>query len=492
MRKHGNMLPASICAIVYGPSNCDKMNVLISLLKSPHDLKYRYLVNLLAPIEEIGCFTFSNNSDVIPLSEACGIIHIDYLPSKQTINGDYYAALLDYFNKKKILFHQDNALIYTCPVPMAKFNEFRYELLLHPVYSPNLAPCDYFLFSNLKKWFKGKRFTTREQLIAETEAYFEGLDKSYYSNGLKNQVNFRDCRSLVTSIRYLLQTSEGQEKLHATDYGPVGPKAVLSGKYSTIAGHNSHDNEILSIIEELCKTSLISYYKWRGLFRNYVRDNIVAVDFDVKSRKIRRVALSVDDADAANKLYVQQSVQDLKDRLNEIERKIVVLQNNVQEKCLLIDELHAPARRNFPRRHVTVTILIVIDVLSKYTAKRRTIGMHPIDITSAIADRLLTTVYNYVKIAALARYKVGDLVSVSKFKTVFDKGYTPNWSTEVFKTIKLQQTNPVTYLLEVFFSSPRNEQISWSQFFSIFPFIILSQYLSLSFSSHRVGNYGQL
>jgi len=67
---------------------------------------------------------------------------------------------------------------------MAKFNGFRYELFPHPAYSPDLAPCDYFLFSSLKKWFKGKRFTTREQLIAETQAYFEGLDKSYYSDGL--------------------------------------------------------------------------------------------------------------------------------------------------------------------------------------------------------------------------------------------------------------------------------------------------------------------
>ncbi|KYN20688.1 hypothetical protein ALC57_06947 [Trachymyrmex cornetzi] len=30
-RKHGNMLPASIRAIVCGPSNCGKTNVLISL-----------------------------------------------------------------------------------------------------------------------------------------------------------------------------------------------------------------------------------------------------------------------------------------------------------------------------------------------------------------------------------------------------------------------------------------------------------------------------
>ena len=54
-----------------------------------------------------------------------GIIHIDYLLSKQTINGDYYAALLNRFNnilkkkrphlaKEKVLFHQDNARVHTC------------------------------------------------------------------------------------------------------------------------------------------------------------------------------------------------------------------------------------------------------------------------------------------------------------------------------------------------------------------------------------------
>jgi len=70
---------------------------------------------------------------------------------------------------------------------MVKFNEFRYELLPNPAYSPDLVSCDYFLFP--KKWFGGKRFTIREQLIAETEAYFERLDKSYYSDGLKKLEN---------------------------------------------------------------------------------------------------------------------------------------------------------------------------------------------------------------------------------------------------------------------------------------------------------------
>jgi len=31
---------------------------------------------------------------------------------------------------------------------------------------------------------------------------------------------------------------------------------------------------------------------------------------------------------------------------------------------------------------------------------------------------------------------------------VFEKDYTPNWTTEVFKIVKIQHTNPVIYLLE--------------------------------------------
>jgi len=81
------------------------------------------------------------------------------------------------------------------------------------------------------------------------------------------------------------------------------------------------------------------YYQWSGLLRNFVRDNALcmgATDFDAKSRKIRRVALPVDDDDAANKRYVLQSMKILKDRQDKIEKKIVTLQNNMQ---IMINEL---------------------------------------------------------------------------------------------------------------------------------------------------------
>ena len=75
-RKHGEMLPSIICAIICLASNWGKTSVLISLIenlnvhfenmsKSLQQPKYRYFKNLFTSINKIGYFTFFNNSDVV-------------------------------------------------------------------------------------------------------------------------------------------------------------------------------------------------------------------------------------------------------------------------------------------------------------------------------------------------------------------------------------------------------------------------------------------
>ena len=44
-----------------------------------------------------------------------------------------------------------------------------------------------------------------------------------------------------------------------------------------------------------------------------------------------------------------------------------------------------------------------------------------------------------------SRFKVGDRVRISKFKNIFAKGYTPNWSREIFIVNKINDTVPHTY-----------------------------------------------
>ena len=46
------------------------------------------------------------------------------------------------------------------------------------------------------------------------------------------------------------------------------------------------------------------------------------------------------------------------------------------------------------------------------------------------------------------KVKIGDHIRISKFRGVFDKGCTPNWSNEIFIVRKINLTNPATYFLK--------------------------------------------
>ena len=84
-----------------------------------------------------------------------------------------------------MLFHHDNAPTHISAVTTVKLVELGYELLPHPPYSPDLAPCDFFLFPNLKKPLAGRKFELNEEVISATEAYFADLQKTCFSDGLK-------------------------------------------------------------------------------------------------------------------------------------------------------------------------------------------------------------------------------------------------------------------------------------------------------------------
>ena len=56
-----------------------------------------------------------------------------------------------HMQKKKVLFHQDNAPCHKSMKTMVKLNELSFDLLPYPPSSPDLAPSDYWLFADLKK-----------------------------------------------------------------------------------------------------------------------------------------------------------------------------------------------------------------------------------------------------------------------------------------------------------------------------------------------------
>jgi hypothetical protein len=62
---------------------------------------------------------------------------------------DYVGVLISLWFSKGILFLQDSAPPHKAAITHQKLADLHFEVLKHPAYSPNLAPSDYYFFSNL-------------------------------------------------------------------------------------------------------------------------------------------------------------------------------------------------------------------------------------------------------------------------------------------------------------------------------------------------------
>ena len=92
----------------------------------------------------------------------------------------------------------------------------------------------------------------------------------------------------------------------------------------------------------------------------------------------------------------------------------------------------------------TVYYDVLDDIVNKYdNTKHSTIKMKPIDVKGN-NKRVYIDEHNEKD----SRFKIGDKVRISKFKNIFAKVCTPNWSTEIFIIDKINDTVPYTYNLQ--------------------------------------------
>ena len=83
------------------------------------------------------------------------------------------------------------------------------------------------------------------------------------------------------------------------------------------------------------------------------------------------------------------------------------------------------------------------DIVNKYeNTVHRTTKMKPINVTSDYSAE-----YNEDSNETKPRFKVGDRVRISKYKNIFAKGYTQNWSEEVFVVTKIKSTVPWAFVI---------------------------------------------
>ena len=86
---------------------------------------------------------------------------------------------------------------------------------------------------------------------------------------------------------------------------------------------------------------------------------------------------------------------------------------------------------------------VLDDIVDKYNnTVHRTIKMKPIEVTNDYYAEYNEDQSNKKD----PKFKVDHHVRISKYKIIFAKGYTPNWSEEVFVINKIKNTIPWTYL----------------------------------------------
>ena len=110
--------------------------------------------------------------------------------------------------------------------------------------------------------------------------------------------------------------------------------------------------------------------------------------------------------------------------------------------------------KHMPAVSKNVYFDVLDDIVNKYNSTvHRTMAMKPVDVTSDFYAE-----YNEDSKQKDTEFKVGDLVRISRYKNIFAKGYTPNWSEEVFIIPKIKNTVPWTY----YFSDLNDKHITGS------------------------------
>jgi histone-lysine N-methyltransferase SETMAR len=124
-----------------------------------------------------------------------GILQIDWLPEGETVNSHYFIQCLERLRDtvkrerrgkltRGILLLQDNASSHTSHQTIAALRDLNITVLPHPVYSPDLSPCDYWLFGPMKDYLRGKHYGNLSALSSAVSQWIKVTPASFYKEGI--------------------------------------------------------------------------------------------------------------------------------------------------------------------------------------------------------------------------------------------------------------------------------------------------------------------
>ena len=295
-------------------------------------------------------------------------------------------------------------------------------------------------------------YADHKDLINRTEADKVLRDKAYdiasnpkydgYQRGLASMVyKFFDKKSTGSGIA---SSSILADELHKPIIRKFGKRKVYSQFKDNIWRVDLADMQSLSrknkgIKHLLCAIDLFSKYVFVVPLKDKKGISIVNAFNKIIKQSNRK----------PNKIWVDQGGEFYNNIFEKwLSDNDINMYSTYNEGKSVVAERFIRTLKNKLYKHMTATDKnvyydVLDDVVNEYNnTKHSTIKMKPIDVKNN--KRVYIDEHNEKN----SKFKVGDRVRISKFKNIFVKGYTPNWSSEIFIVDKINDTVPYTYNLK--------------------------------------------
>ena len=302
-------------------------------------------------------------------------------------------------------------------------------------------------------------YADHKDLINRTEADKVLKDKAYdiasnpeydgYQRGLASMVyKFFDKKSTESGFKKLKNTTKPSslilaDKLHKPVIRKFKKRKVYSQFKDNIWGVHLADMQSLSrknkgIKYLLCAIDLYSKYAFVIPLENKNGISVTNRFNKIIKQSNRK----------PNKIWVDQGGEFYNNVFKKwLSDNNIIMYSTYNEGKSVVAERFIRTLKSKLYKHMTaigknVYYDVLDDVVNKYNnTKHSTIKMKPIVENN---KRVYIDEHNKKD----NRFKVDDRVRISKFKNIFAKGYTPNWSSEIFTVDKVNDTVPYTYNLK--------------------------------------------
>ena len=257
-----------------------------------------------------------------------------------------------------------------------------------------------------------------------------------YQRGLASMVyKFFDKKSAgsgakhVNNTKLAPQNQQLAEELHKPIIKKFEKRKVHAAFKDNIWGADLADIQLLNRYNKgirflLCVIDIFSKYAWVVPLKDKKGASIVAAFQSILKQLNRK----------PNKIWVDKGSEFYNDSFKKWlqDNDIVMYSTNNEGKSVVAERFIRTLKSKIYKHMTSISKNMYIDKLNDIVDKynntyRNTIKMKPIDVKDNTYINTDKEINNKDP-----KFKVGDHVRISKYKNIFAKGYTPNWSEEVF------------------------------------------------------------